>query len=133
VVETTVGYCGGVQANPTYYSMGDHTESIEIVYDPTVVSYESLLDLFFEGHNPTVKRKCQYRSAIWYHDEAQRLAAEKRLSAYGGRAATALEPMSATQFYRAEEYHQKYIAKANNGYVEAGHACTALPDWAHVC
>jgi len=113
VLNTRVGYTGGKQAKPTYYSMGDHTESIKIEYDPSRVSYDALLDVFFAKHDPSVKRKCQYRSAIFYHTDEQKLTAQARIAKLGTSVATALEP--ASFWTDAEEYHQQYIKKAQDG------------------
>jgi peptide-methionine (S)-S-oxide reductase len=106
-----VGFAGGNKPNPTYYDLGDHSETIEIDYDPAVISYEDLLGQFWAQHDasrPAFSR--QYRSAIFYRDEAQKAAAEASRAAWekriGGRVSTALEPAGA--FYRAEDYHQKY-------------------------
>jgi peptide-methionine (S)-S-oxide reductase len=110
-VRTRVGYAGGTSTAPTYRSMDDHTETIEIDYDPTKVSYELLLQIFWRDHDPTGRPSGrQYRSLILVHDEAQRRSAEAGKSRYAektGRAVhTAIEDY--TGFTRAEDYHQKY-------------------------
>ncbi|GLC35634.1 hypothetical protein PLESTM_000345300 [Pleodorina starrii] len=117
VVKTRVGYTGGTSPNPTYGSVcaGDgHTEALRIWYDPSVVSYEDLLKMFFRDHDPTQRSKCQYKSAIWYHSEQQRAAAAAAMtsleSKFRLRLATTLDPAGA--WYDAEEYHQKYIDKS---------------------
>lgn len=125
VAETKVGYSGGSYENPTYRDVcrGDtgHTEVVQVRYDPDQLSYESLLDAFWQCHDPTqVNRQgpdfgYQYRSVIFWHSDRQRTVAEaskQRLQASGAHAspvATAIEPASV--FYDAEEYHQKYLEK----------------------
>ena len=122
VVRVTSGYAGGKTAKPTYDDIctgrTGHAEVVEVVYDPARVSYEALARRFFEIHDPTqVNRQGpdvgdQYRSAVFYLDEAQKIAAEKliaRLKANGYAVATTLEP--ATTFWPAEAYHQDYIRK----------------------
>ena len=117
VVNTTVGDSGGTKENPTYTSLGDHSETIEIKFDPEVISYKELLEHFFEKHDPTVVQDTQYKSAIFTHnEEQQRVAEEKKASERvkrGKQIITAIAPASA--FYIAEKYHQKYLAKARGG------------------
>jgi peptide-methionine (S)-S-oxide reductase len=109
-----VGYAGGIKENPTYYSLGDHTESIEIDYDPTAISYEELLEVFWRSHRPTSRSwSQQYASIIFYHNEEQlRLATEskQRAEARWGRIYTEIVP--ARTFYLAEDYHQKYYLRS---------------------
>jgi peptide methionine sulfoxide reductase MsrA len=77
VVRTRVGYAGGTKANPTYYRLGDHSETIQIDYDPAVISYEQLLDLFWSWHRPDrPAHSTQYASRVFYHSETQRALAE---------------------------------------------------------
>ncbi len=128
-VESVVsGYIGGQVENPTYKQvcsgLTGHAEAVEITYDPTVVPYEKLLEIFFSTHDPTTLNRqgadvgTQYRSAIFYHDEEQKKAAQQviiRLNAakvFPSKIVTKLEP--ATVFYPAEDYHQDYFAL--NGY-----------------
>jgi peptide-methionine (S)-S-oxide reductase len=97
--------------NPTYHSLGDHSESVEIDYDPAVVSYQDLLEIFWAGHDPGVRSwSTQYRAAVFYHtDEQKRLALEARKrieSARKIKVQTEILPFS--KFYPAEAYHQKY-------------------------
>ena len=111
MVRTRVGYAGGTTANPTYRSLGDHSETIQIDYDPTRISYEELLELFWASHNPATRpRSRQYASIIFYHDDEQkRLAIETRdqqAARNGGLSYTEILPMS--DFFLAEAYHQKY-------------------------
>lgn len=111
MVRTRVGYAGGTKANPTYHDLGDHTETIQMDYDPAVISYEQLLHVFWDSHNaaaPSWSR--QYMSIIFYHNEEQnRLAAESRdreAARTKNRIVTEIRP--AGEFFRAEGYHQKY-------------------------
>lgn len=111
VYRTRVGYTGGASANPTYRRMGDHTEAIQIDFDPDQISYEAILWAFFRGHRPTrTAWSRQYRSAIWVHDDAQREVAERVMAAYsaeiGQQIHTAIDNLR--PFYLAEDYHQKY-------------------------
>jgi peptide-methionine (S)-S-oxide reductase len=113
-----VGYAGGTSKGPTYRSMGDHTETIEIDYDPTKVTYEQLLEIFWRDHDPTGRPwGRQYRSVILVHDKAQRRAAEAGKSRYaektGRTVHTAIEDY--TGFNRAEDYHQKYTLRSWKG------------------
>ncbi|XP_061714983.1 peptide methionine sulfoxide reductase [Cydia pomonella] len=111
VIRTRVGYSGGTTKNPHYRSLGDHTEVIELDYDPKSVTFEELLDMFWGNHEYglTTKLKRQYQSMILYHDEEQREAAEasyKEMTARFGQLRTEIAP--ASTFYPAEDYHQKY-------------------------
>jgi methionine-S-sulfoxide reductase len=111
VVRTRVGYAGGTKENPTYHDLGDHAETIQIDYDPTVVSYEELLDVFWSSHRPTARPwSRQYMSIIFYHnDEQRRLAMETKeheADRVGGEIYTEIVP--ASEFTMAESYHQKY-------------------------
>jgi len=105
-----VGYSGGKLEAPTYHRLGDHTETIEIDYDPAVVSYDDLLGVFFSNHSPTRPAySVQYRSAVFYRTDEERDAAQRaieRLQTTVGTVHTAVEPFS--RFWRAEDYHQKY-------------------------
>ena len=126
VLRTTSGYTGGQTKNPSYEDVSagatGHTESLEVAFDPSKVTYAQLLDVFWHNIDPVAvdRQFCdvgtQYRSAIFYHDDAQRTAAEaskKTLEASGklGGAAIATQIVSATVFYPAEEYHQDYYVK----------------------
>jgi len=129
VVETTVGYTGGTTPNPTYRQVctgiTGHAEAVLIKYDPKIVSYEELLSIFWRIHNPTTPNRqgpdmgTQYRSAIFYHNEDQKKAAEKskeeydRSGVYADKAVTQIVP--ASTFYEAEEYHQDYNEKHGGG------------------
>jgi len=125
VVDTAVGFMGGRTANPTYHDVcaGDtgHAEACEVTFDPSVVTYARLLDAFWNMHDPTTRDRqgpdfgSQYRSAIFYHDEAQRAEAEASKAALeaSGRFKRPIvtEIVPAGPFYRAEEYHQRYLEK----------------------
>jgi len=111
VIRTRVGYAGGSKDNPTYYNLGDHTETVQIDYDPTRISYEELLDVFWDSHHPVrPSLSAQYKSIIFYHDEEQkRLALEskaRREAELNQTIYTEIVPYS--RFYLAEDYHQKY-------------------------
>jgi len=126
VTDAAVGFMGGKTANPTYHEVcaGDtgHAEVCEVTFDPTRVSYEQLLEAFWNMHDPTTRDRqgpdfgTQYRSVIFYHDEAQKEAAEKSKAALdaSGRFKRPIvtEIAAAGPFYRAEEYHQRYLEKA---------------------
>jgi len=112
-----VGYTGGDAPDPTYGSVcgGDgHTEAMKVVFDPNVISYDQLLDHFFEEHNPSgYKPKVQYKSAIWPTTPEQDAAARAKIKAieetYNRTVHTDVDPPK--EWYDAEEYHQKYIEK----------------------
>jgi peptide-methionine (S)-S-oxide reductase len=125
VIDTAVGYTGGRAPNPTYEAVctdtTGHAEAVEVAYDPHKVSYDDLLAVFWANHDPTTLNRqgpdvgTQYRSAIFYHDEEQRALAEasKRRIQESGRFRRPIvtEIMPASTFYRAEDYHQRYLAK----------------------
>jgi peptide-methionine (S)-S-oxide reductase len=123
VISTTSGYTGGTVANPTYYQVSaggtGHAEAVQIVYDPSKVTYQQLLDVFWHNHDPFVKNRqfCdsgdQYRPAIFYHDEEQRRLAEESKQAVQARFKQPIqtEVVKAGPFYQAEEYHQDYYLK----------------------
>lgn len=127
VKDTLVGYTGGDVENPTYHLVctgkTGHAETVQVTYDPGKIAYEALVRAFFDLHNPTTRNRqgldigSQYRSAIFYHDEAQREVAEKiktELDQSGEfRSAIVTEIVPAGDFYKAEEYHQRYYAKHN--------------------
>ena len=111
MVRTRVGYAGGTQKDPTYYKLGDHTETIQIDYDPTRISYEDLLAIFWDSHNPANPPfSRQYKSIIFYHNEEQKkLALETKARVEAELNASVLtEIIPASEFYLAEAYHQKY-------------------------
>lgn len=102
--------------NPTYTNLGDHSEAIQIDYDPAVISYDKLLEIFWESHNPTRQSwSQQYRTAVFYHNrEQQKTAEESRdrlVSVTKGKILTGILPF--TRFYLAEDYHQKHMLRNN--------------------
>jgi peptide-methionine (S)-S-oxide reductase len=125
VVSVTSGYTGGQKKNPTYEEVSSgttgHAESIQIVYDPSKVGYKKLLDVFWHNIDPTVKDRqfcdvgAQYRTAIFYHTEEQKKLAEdsKKTLEQSGKLPGPIhtEIVPASEFYRAEEYHQDYYKK----------------------
>jgi len=140
VVSTNVGYAGGATLNPTYEEVCSggtgHTEVVRVFFDPSRVSYDELLKVFWEGHDPTQGMRqgndigTQYRSAIYFTNDEQRAAAEASRDAYQTRLKAAgygqitTEIQSAPPFYFAETYHQQYLAKNPNGY--CGHGGTGV-------
>ncbi|MCF6138356.1 peptide-methionine (S)-S-oxide reductase MsrA [Pseudalkalibacillus berkeleyi] len=132
ITETRVGYTGGFVENPTYEQVKTgttgHAEAIKIQYDPNVITYSELVDIFFGVHDPTSRNKQgldighQYRSVIFYSDVNQQNVAERKIKEWTEKGTfklpivTEIEP--ATFFYEAEEYHQKYLQK--NGSVACG-------------
>ncbi|PCI35168.1 MAG: peptide-methionine (S)-S-oxide reductase [Elusimicrobia bacterium] len=121
VLDAAVGYIGGTVENPTYQqvctSTTGHAEAVELEFDPDKVTFEKLLDLFFTMHDPSqVDRQgpdvgSQYRSAVFYHDEDQKISAEKVVAELSKSRTIATQIVPSTTFYRAEEYHQQYHAK----------------------
>ena len=140
---TAVGYAGGHTPNPTYQEvcsgMTGHNEVVLVVFDPKQTSYEALLKIFWESHDPTQGMRqgndvgTQYRSGIYVANPQQRLAAEASRDAYQARLAQAgmglisTEIPEATQFYYAEDYHQQYLAKNPNGYCGLGGTGVSCP------
>ncbi len=137
---TAVGYAGGYTPNPTYEEvcsgLTGHAEVVLVVFDPRKTTYESMLKIFWEGHDPTQGMRqgadvgTQYRSAIYVHSDAQRRAAEASRRAYqqalarSGYGAITTEIAPAGEFYYAEDYHQQYLAKNPDGY--CGHGGTGV-------
>jgi peptide-methionine (S)-S-oxide reductase len=140
---TAVGYAGGLTPNPTYEEVCSgrtgHNEAVFVVYDPARVSYDELLKLFWESHDPTQGMRqgndvgTQYRSGIYYYTEEQRRAAEASKAAYEkALAARGLGPITteilpAPEFYFAEDYHQQYLAKNPRGYCGLGGTGVSCP------
>jgi len=143
VFSTSVGYAAGITPNPTYEEvcsgMTGHNEVVRVVFDPQVVSYESLLKIFWESHNPTQGMKqgndsgTQYRSGIYVYSDRQKDLAKASLLAYqelltaAGYAQITTEILDAPEFYFAEAYHQQYLAKNPNGYCGLGGCNVKLP------
>ncbi len=136
VYTTAVGYAGGYTPNPNYKEvctgMTGHNEVVRVVFDPEVISYEELLKIFWEAHDPTQGMRqgndvgTQYRSGIYAYNEAQKAAAKASLDAYQnalaehGYPAITTEVLDAPQLYYAEDYHQQYLAKNPGGYCGLG-------------
>lgn len=143
VYSTAVGYAAGLTPNPTYQEvctgMTGHNEVVFVVFDPQVISYETLLQVFWESHDPTQGMRqgndagTQYRSGIYVYSEAQRQLAEASRDAYQAALNTAgysqitTEILDAPEFYYAEEYHQQYLAKNPNGYCGLGGTKVCYP------
>ena len=143
VISTMVGYAGGYTPNPTYREVCSgrtgHAEVVRVVFDPSKVSYDRLLQLFWESHDPTQGMRqgndvgTQYRSGIYWYDEAQRSAAEASRDAFQNELAKAglgritTEILPAPEFYYAEDYHQQYLAKNPGGYCGLGGTGVSCP------
>ena len=143
VYTTAVGYAGGFTPNPTYQEVCSgqtgHTEAVLVVFDPKETSYEEILKLFWENHDPTQGMRqgndvgTQYRSAIYWTTEAQREAAEASRAAFqeelskNGYGEISTEIAEAGPFYYAEPYHQQYLAKNPNGYCGLGGTGVSCP------
>jgi peptide-methionine (S)-S-oxide reductase len=143
VYTTAAGYAAGYTQNPTYREvcsgMTGHAEVVLVVFDPRKISYEALLRTFWESHDPTQGMRqgndvgTQYRSGIYYYDEAQRAAAERSRSAFqealskAGHGRITTEIMPAPEFYYAEDYHQQYLAKNPGGYCGLGGTGVTCP------
>jgi len=143
VYSTAVGYSGGETKNPTYEEVcsgfTNHAETVLVAFDPKKISYEQLLKVFWEGHDPTQGMRqgndagTQYRSAIYTYGDEQHQAAlrskemyEKALKA-AGRGAVTTEIKPAPEFYYAEDYHQQYLGKNPNGYCGLGGTGVSCP------
>ena len=143
VYSTAVGYAGGFTPNPTYEEVCSgrtgHAESVRVVFDPARVSYRDLLRVFWEAHDPTQGMRqgndvgTQYRSAVFFHSDAQREAAEESRDAYqpavtaAGYGPITTEIVPAGEFYFAEDYHQQYLEKNPNGYCGVGGTGVSCP------
>ncbi len=126
VIETAAGYTGGKMPNPTYEAVCSdgtgHAEAVQVTYDPKKIPYGELLKVFWDNHNPITSNRqgpdvgSQYRSVIFYHTPRQKTLAEKskarvgKSGKWGGRKIVT-EIVPASEFYRAEDYHQKYLVK----------------------
>jgi peptide-methionine (S)-S-oxide reductase len=143
VYSTAVGYAGGYTPNPTYREVCSgrtgHAEVVRVVFDPKIVSYEKLLKVFWENHDPTQGMRqgndigTQYRSAIYWYNEAQRKAAEASRNEYQrvlrneGYGDITTELREAPEFYYAEDYHQQYLEKNPEGYCGMGGTGVSCP------
>ena len=126
VTSTRVGYTGGDVPNATYRNHGTHAEGIEVIFDPSVISYRDLLELFFQIHDPTTLNRqgndvgLSYRSAIYYVDDKQKAVAEETIAdieasgIWPGKVVTEVEPVG--DFWEAEPEHQDYLERYPNGY-----------------
>jgi peptide-methionine (S)-S-oxide reductase len=122
VLRTRVGYCGGTTDKPTYRRIGDHTEAVQVEFDPEVIAYRDLLDVFWSAHDPYRRtRSTQYRAVLWTHGEAQAKEAHASRAALaedsGREVETPIE--GAPRFWIAEDYHQKYGLRARSTLVDA--------------
>lgn len=140
---TMVGYAAGYTPNPTYEEVctgqTGHNEVVRVIYDPTLVTYDDLLKVFWEGHDPTQgmrqgnDRGTQYRSGIYVYSDAQRAAAEATKAVFApklqaaGYGAVTTEILAAPTFFFAEDYHQQYLAKNPNGYCGIGGTGVSCP------
>jgi peptide-methionine (S)-S-oxide reductase len=138
-----VGYAAGYTSNPTYDEVctgkTGHNEVVRVIHDPSVISYEALLKVFWEGHDPTQGMRqgndtgTQYRSGIYAYGPAQKAAAEASRTAFApvlkraGFDAITTEILDAPEFFFAEEYHQQYLAKNPNGYCGIGGTGVTCP------
>jgi len=115
VIRTRVGYTGGTTQDPTYYNLGDHTETVEIDFDPARVSYQTLVEEFFKAHDATRSAKRQYMSAIFTYDAEQERVARDVLQRVQAATDRTVQPqvLPAEPFYLAEDYHQKYALRGN--------------------
>ena len=113
VRSTKVGYSGGPKKNPTYEDLGNHTESIEIIFDSDKITYKELLKHFWEQHDPTANNITQYKSIIFFHNKTQQKLAEKSKEEFQKKTNKEIltEIRPASVFYDAEEYHQKFLEK----------------------
>lgn len=143
VYSTSVGYAAGLTPNPTYQEvcsgMTGHNEVVRVVYAPNMISYEALLKVFWESHNPTQGMRqgndvgTQYRSGIYVYSDEQRQAAEASLKMYqdalvkAGYGKITTEILEAPEFYYAEDYHQQYLAKNPGGYCGLGGTSVSCP------
>jgi peptide-methionine (S)-S-oxide reductase len=143
VYSTAVGYAAGHTPNPTYQEvctgMTGHNEVVLVIFDPKEISYDDLLKVFWENHDPTQGMRqghdsgTQYRSGVYYFDEDQRRAAERSREAFqkgltaAGYGAITTEIAPAPEFYYAEDYHQQYLAKNPGGYCGIGGTGVSCP------
>ncbi len=143
VYSTSVGYAGGVTKNPTYREVCSgrtgHTEAVGVVFDPKIIAFEKLLKIFWESHDPTSGMRqgndvgTQYRSALYWTNAGQKVAAESSLQLYQdklrekGYGPITTELRQAPEYYYAEEYHQQYLAKNPDGYCGLGGTGVSCP------
>ena len=144
VVSTSVGYVAGLTPNPTYPEVCSgrtgHTEAVRVIFDPSVTTYEEMLRIFWESHDPTQgmrqgnDRGTQYRSGLYYYDDAQKATALESLESFqaalrsaGHMGAITTEILSAPEYYFAEDEHQQYLAKNPAGYCGLGGTGVSCP------
>ena len=111
-----MGYAGGAKENPTYHNLGDHTETLELDYDPSKLSYAKLLELFWEEHDPTSRSwSPQYKAVVFAHDEEQKRLAEESRARIAKKLGKTVhtEVLPYGRFYAAEDYHQKYYLRGH--------------------
>jgi len=109
--KTRVGYTGGSKVNPTYHALGNHTEALQVDFDPQQISFQEVIELVWKSHNPiSAPRRSQYKSAIWFADDDQLKIIESTMEPLVERFGQALttEVLPLERFYNAEDYHQKY-------------------------
>ena len=111
-----MGYAGGAKENPTYHNLGDHTETLQVDYDPSKISYAQLLELFWEEHDPTSRSwSPQYKAVVFAHDEEQKRLAEESRARVAEKLGKTVhtEVLPYGRFYAAEDYHQKYYLRGH--------------------
>jgi len=116
VVRTRAGYSGGTKKEPTYYSLGDHSETVQIDFDPTQITYEELLEIFWAAHDPTARFwSRQYKAAVFFHNDGQKRLALETRDREAARKKTKIytEILPFNGFTLAEGYHQKYYLRQN--------------------
>lgn len=121
VITTKVGYTGGSSKNPSYRNMGDHTETVEVTFDPSVIPYTTLLGFFWKNHNPFTKSRPQYMSAIFCHGKHQ---LDEAIASKQEHQKHYAQPISTTiklaeEFYNAEDYHQKYLLRQHPKFLKS--------------
>ena len=120
VIKTSVGYAGGNKKDPSYYNLGNHTETVQITYNPEKVSYRRLLEVFWNSHNPTIpKKSSQYQSLILYHNKEQEEIARKSKIQHQTERTSEIQTKikELNKYYLAEDYHQKYNLKDEGGLI----------------
>jgi peptide-methionine (S)-S-oxide reductase len=133
-----VGFTGGKKSGPSYYSLGDHTETVEIQYDPKKATYRDMLKIFWENHDSTACHSRQYMSAIFYHDSEQERIAKETKEEHQKKVSRTIQTKiaKAETFYDAEDYHQKYLLRQrrhildelnlSEDEIKKSHVCTRL-------
>ena len=119
MIETVVGYAGGTESNPSYRSIMDYTEAIRVIFNPNIISFAQIIDIFIKNGGATYYKSGsrQYRIAVFYHNDEQYQIVTSKLqenSAVNMNRNICTDVEAATEFYRAEEYHQKYYEKSGS-------------------